>query len=137
MLDLYAVKTQIDDMVADERQVQEDFRTKLELALSEYRRWAPEWEVLAQKIDKSRTSCLLPGLSEGLGGGVALPERQEPGPYRPSVRGPSPHPTRRKAPKVPAGDHQVIAARLYGGSGQTVVGRCALESLEETKIRFC
>ena len=75
MLDLYAVKTQIDDMVADERQVQEDFRTKLELALSEYRRWAPEWEVLAQKLDKSRTSWLLPGLSEGLGGGVALPER--------------------------------------------------------------
>ena len=75
MLDLYAVKTQIDDMVADERRVQEDFRAVLELALAEYRRWVPEWEILAQKIDKSRTSWLLPGLAEGLGGGSALPER--------------------------------------------------------------
>ena len=56
MLDLYAVKTQIDNMVVDERLVQEDFRAKLELALAEYRRWTPEWTVLAEKIDKSRTS---------------------------------------------------------------------------------
>lgn len=75
MLDLYAVKTQIDDMVADERLVQEDFRSKLELALAEYRRWKPEWEVLANKIDKSRTSWLLPALVEGLDGGVNRPER--------------------------------------------------------------
>ena len=46
MLDLYAVKTQIDSMVADERRVQEDFRAKLELALAEYRRWLPEWGAL-------------------------------------------------------------------------------------------
>ena len=41
MLDLYAVKTQIEDMVVDERRVQEDFRAKLELALAEYRCWEP------------------------------------------------------------------------------------------------
>ena len=35
MLDLYAVKTQIEDMVVDERRGQEDFRAKLELALAE------------------------------------------------------------------------------------------------------
>ena len=52
MLDLYSVKTQIDSMVADERRVQEDFRAKLELALAEYRRWLPEWERLARKIDE-------------------------------------------------------------------------------------
>lgn len=75
MLDLYAVKTQIDNMVVDERLVQEDFRAKLELALAEYRRWTPEWTVLAEKIDKSRTSWLLPGLAAGFGGGVDLPER--------------------------------------------------------------
>ena len=69
MLDLYSVKTQIDSMVADERRVQEDFRAKLELALAQYQRWLPEWERLARKIDGSRTSWLLPGLSEGLGGG--------------------------------------------------------------------
>ena len=75
MLDLYAVKTQIDSMVADERRVQEDFRAKLELALAEYRRWLPEWERLARKIDVSRTSWLLPGLGEGLGGGIDAPDR--------------------------------------------------------------
>ena len=75
MLDLYAVKTQIDSMVADERRVQEDFRAKLELALAEYRRWLPEWERLARKIDVSRTSWLLPGLGEGLGGGIDAPAR--------------------------------------------------------------
>lgn len=75
MLDLYAVKTQIDGMVADERRVQEDFRAKLELALAQYRRWLPEWEGLARKIDASRTSWLLPGLGEGLGGGIDPPAR--------------------------------------------------------------
>ena len=75
MLDLYSVKTQIDSMVADERRVQEDFRAKLELALAQYRRWLPEWERLARKIDESRTSWLLPGLSEGFGGGIDPPDR--------------------------------------------------------------
>ena len=75
MLDLYAVKAQIDDMVVDERQVQEDFRAKLELALAEYRRWQDDWQTLAHKIDKSRTSWLLPGLADGLDGGVDRPER--------------------------------------------------------------
>ncbi len=75
MLDLYSVKTQIDGMVADERRVQEDFRAKLELALAQYQRWLPEWERLARKIDESRTSWLLPGLSEGLGGGIDSPAR--------------------------------------------------------------
>lgn len=78
MLDLYAVKTQIDSMVADERRVQADFRAKLELALAQYRRWLPEWEHLARKIDASRTSWLLPGLGAGLGGGIDPPDRPNP-----------------------------------------------------------
>ena len=77
MLDLYSVKTQIDGMVADERRVQEDFRAKLELALVEYQRWLPDWERLARKIDESRTSWLLPGLGEGLGGGIDAPRPPE------------------------------------------------------------
>lgn len=75
MLDLYALKTQIDEMVVDERRVQEDFRAKLELALAQYRRWVPEWEALSTKIAKSRTSWLLPGLVDGLDGGIDGPER--------------------------------------------------------------
>ena len=77
MLDLYALKMQVDDMVIDERRVQEDFRTKLEVALAEYRRWVPEWQTLADKVEKSRTSWLLPVLGEGLGGGVKEPRRPD------------------------------------------------------------
>ena len=54
MLDLFAVKTQIDAMVEDERAIQERFQEKLALALREFRRWGPEWERLARKIEKSR-----------------------------------------------------------------------------------
>ena len=60
MLDLYAIKTQIDEMVEDERAVQESFQEKLTLALREHRRWARNWEELAGKIARSKTSWLLP-----------------------------------------------------------------------------
>lgn len=77
MLDLYAVKTQIDAMVADERHAQEDYREKLEIALREYRRWAPEWQRLADKIARSRTSWLMPGLVEALDRPAELPVRPD------------------------------------------------------------
>jgi hypothetical protein len=77
MLDLYAVKTQVDEMVADERRMQEDFRDKMKIALREYMRWAPEWEHLADKIARSRTSWLLPGLVSGLDGPESTPLRPE------------------------------------------------------------
>ncbi|MFT5090062.1 MAG: hypothetical protein ACI906_004668 [Candidatus Latescibacterota bacterium] len=77
MLDLYAVKTQIDEMVADERHAQEDYREKLEIAVREYRRWSPQWQRLAEKIARSRTSWLMPGLVEALDRPVPLPARPE------------------------------------------------------------
>jgi len=73
MLDLFAVKTQIDAMVEDERAIQERFQEKLALALREFRRWGPEWERLARKIEKSRTSWLLPALGGPLDQPRALP----------------------------------------------------------------
>ncbi len=77
MLDLYAVKTQIDEMVVDERRMQEEFRDKMAIALREYRRWAPQWERLADKIARSRTSWLLPGLVSGLDRPESTPLRPE------------------------------------------------------------
>ena len=51
MLDLYAVKTQIDAMVVDERGAQESFQEKLALALREFERWGGEgWRMLATKV---------------------------------------------------------------------------------------
>lgn len=77
MLDLYAVKNQIDQMVADERRAQVDYREKLEMALREYRRWLSDWPKLAEKVARSRTSWLLPGLVGGLGGEYERPSRPQ------------------------------------------------------------
>lgn len=78
MLDLGAVKTQIDAMVADERSAQEKFQEKVDVALREFRRWEENWEALADKIAQSRTSWLLPGLTESLDRPYQLPLRPSP-----------------------------------------------------------
>lgn len=76
MLDLPAVKSQIDAMVLQERAGQLDFQQKLALALAEHERWAEEWEGLSVKIERSRTSWLLPtGLSEPFNRVYPLPPR--------------------------------------------------------------
>jgi hypothetical protein len=76
MLDLYAVKTQIDAMVIDERGAQESFQEKLALALREFERWGgEEWRTLATKVARSKTSWLLPGLCEPLDRRGGLPPR--------------------------------------------------------------
>ena len=77
MLDLFAVKNQIDEMVADERRAQEDYREKLEMAVRAYRGWQRNWQKLAEKIARSRTSWLMPGLVEGLDLAPSRPLRPE------------------------------------------------------------
>ena len=77
MLDLYAVKTQIDEMMVDERAVQESFQDKLVRAQEEFRRWGPDWEKLARKIAQSKTSWLLPGLTEPMTQRYGRPRRPE------------------------------------------------------------
>ena len=49
MLDLFAVKNQIDEMVADESRAQEDYREKLEMAVQAYRGWQRDWQKLKKK----------------------------------------------------------------------------------------
>ena len=77
MLDLFAVKNQIDEMVADESRAQENYREKLEMAVQAYRGWQRNWQKLAEKIARSRTSWLMPGLVEGLGLAPSRPLRPE------------------------------------------------------------
>lgn len=77
MLDLFAVKNQIDEMVADECRAQEDFREKLEMAVQAYRGWQADWQTLAEKIARSRTSWLMPGIVEGLDVIPTCPQRPE------------------------------------------------------------
>lgn len=77
MLDLYAVKTQIDAMMVDERAVQQSFQDKLVRALEEFQRWEADWEQLARKIAQSKTSWLLPGLVESMTQRYERPSRPE------------------------------------------------------------
>ena len=77
MLDLFAVKNQIDEMVVDKRRAQEDYRGKLEMAVQAYRGWQRDWQKLAEKIARSRNSWLMPGLVEGLEVTPSHPQRPE------------------------------------------------------------
>ena len=64
MLNLLAVKDQVDQMVQDQHLVQSDFREKVGLAVEQLGAWADNWRDLAAKIDRGKTSWLLPGLIE-------------------------------------------------------------------------
>ena len=75
MLDLTSVKDQIDRMVVDERTVQENYQVKLLRAAKELRRWGPGWEELAVKLERSRTSWLLPLLGDPLDRAYPCPDR--------------------------------------------------------------
>jgi hypothetical protein len=79
MLDLSAVKRQIDLMVADRtgRDAGEQFRQSRQTALEELDRWSggDRHEELAAKVRASRTSWLLAGIGESPGAVHPLPSR--------------------------------------------------------------
>ena len=76
MLNLLAVKDQVDRMVRDRRVVQGDYESRLALALEELERQSVDWPGLGAKVDVSRTSWLLPAICES-------PTRTYPRPPRP------------------------------------------------------
>ena len=66
MLDLSAVKRQIDSMVADQAGGgTAAFEARIEAALVALRHWGPRWQVLATRLDHSHTSWLLPTPVDG------------------------------------------------------------------------
>ena len=64
-------------MVAEERVAQHDFRHKIQLALEELGRWREEWAILARKVERSRTSWLMPGIYGPLDQAFEAPDRPE------------------------------------------------------------
>ena len=77
MLNLLAVKDQVDRMVQDRQLVQSDFQEKLALAVEQHSRWSADWADLAAKIDHGKTSWLLPGMHEPLDRTYPRPPRLE------------------------------------------------------------
>ncbi len=73
LLDLLALKSQLDQMMQVESWRAGDFRHKMRIALKEQDRWSSGWKLLADKITLSRTSWLLPGLRESMAAAHPLP----------------------------------------------------------------
>lgn len=63
MLDLGAVKGQIDRMASDQKRIQNDFFERIDLSVREARRWSDDWKALSYDVDVSRTSWLVARLS--------------------------------------------------------------------------
>ena len=79
MLDLTAVKQQIDTMVAAQAEAGADaFEARIEAALVQLHRWSDRWALLAERVDRSRTSWLLAEpISGPLHEGRPAPPRSE------------------------------------------------------------
>ena len=77
MLDLSSVKTQIDQMVGEQVQRPQRMLLGIENALEQVDRWSGDWHTLAEKIERSSTSWLLPGITEGPDARYARPSRPE------------------------------------------------------------
>ncbi len=75
MLKFHLIKSQIDGMLGERRHFVDEFGEKIKLAQSELRNKSKNWEELSRKVDKSKTSWLLAGISSPLNITSPLPKR--------------------------------------------------------------
>ena len=77
MLDFGILKTQIDTMAVERKDLESDFFDRIDRAMTEIDRWSGSWEDLAKKIASSRTSWLVAQLSGPVAEAHPLPQRPE------------------------------------------------------------
>ena len=75
VLNFHLVKSQIDTMLGERKHFVDEFGEKIKLAQSELHNKSQNWEELSQKIQQSKTSWLLAGISTSLNITSTLPER--------------------------------------------------------------
>tara|TARA_A100001037_G_scaffold306092_1_gene349165 strand:- start:427 stop:1662 length:1236 start_codon:yes stop_codon:yes gene_type:complete len=75
LLNLGAVKKQIDVMVQNRKALTNDYAERVERAVREWRRWASDPDALSDKIAKARTSWLVAQPIEGITAVGSLPSR--------------------------------------------------------------
>ena len=75
MLDLSALKRQINRMTSEQREKRGAFAERVGRAFEELGKWKEDWRRLADKVGRSRTSWLVAELSESLRASYAPPER--------------------------------------------------------------
>ncbi|MBI4553383.1 MAG: DNA double-strand break repair nuclease NurA [Candidatus Latescibacteria bacterium] len=75
MLDHIATKQQINVMVREQKSIQQAHTGRLERALREARRWTVDWQFLADKVSRSKTSWLVADILEPISLRRSKPER--------------------------------------------------------------
>ncbi len=75
MLNFHLVKSQIDSMMKERRDFASEIPDKIRLANEQLRLRSRDWEGLSRKIDESKTSWLVAGISSPLDAVRPLPER--------------------------------------------------------------
>ncbi|MFH1007878.1 MAG: DNA double-strand break repair nuclease NurA [Candidatus Latescibacterota bacterium] len=77
MLDLAALKKQINRMTSERENRRVDFSERVGRAFEEWGRWRGDWKCLADKVTRSRTSWLVASILEPIGTSCSPPERPE------------------------------------------------------------
>lgn len=75
MLNFNLVKSQIDSMIRERKDFSGELSDKMRLAEEELRRKSKSWEELSRKVELSKTSWLVAGISSPLDAARPLPER--------------------------------------------------------------
>lgn len=75
VLNFHLVKSQIDTMLGERKHFVDEFSEKIKLAQHELHNKSQNWEELSQKIEQSKTSWLLAGISSALDIRISLPDR--------------------------------------------------------------
>ena len=75
MLNFNLVKSQIDSMISERKDFAEELSGKIRLACEELRLKSESWQELSRKVDESKTSWLVAGISSPLNAAHPLPER--------------------------------------------------------------
>jgi hypothetical protein len=75
VLNFNLVKSQIDSMIRERKDFAGELSDKIALAKEELRLRSENWEELSRKVDESRTSWLVAGISSPLDAAHPLPER--------------------------------------------------------------
>lgn len=75
VLNFHLVKSQIDSMVRERKDFAGELSDKIRLAKEELRLKSENWEELSRKVDESKTSWLVAGISSPLDAARPLPDR--------------------------------------------------------------
>ncbi len=75
MLQFHLIKSQIEGMLGERKHFVDEFGGKIKLAQSEFNDKSESWEELSRKVDKSKTSWLLAGISSPLNMTSPVPQR--------------------------------------------------------------